>query len=161
MAVTGNFPGEYRDRQEAALATEPNEGHLTPMAAHATALAIDPDLPPRLAAALAQVEGVASAVVAGEAGGLSGGETPGEARSEAALAAFIVSRARSLAGGDDLRGMGRQLIGSHILKVALSGPAGEFLVMPYAAGSVFVTTARGYSPEIVAGEVATTLQRYS
>ena len=127
----------------------------------AVASRIDPDLVARLTAALTQVHGVTGAVVCDAEGEVAGGTTNGVASHEAGLAAFVCGRARGLSGDGGLRGMGRQLIGSELHGVSLSGSSGDFLVMPYGDGSVFITTSRGASPQTIAAEVSTTLQRYA
>ena len=131
------------------------------MAQAALAATVDPELVARLATALTQTHGVAGAVIADSDGGYAGGQSAADPVREAALAAFVFSRSMSLTGDGDLRGMGRLLIGSQLMKVTLSGPSGEYLVMPYGDGAAFVTTARGVSPELLAQAVTTTLRRYS
>jgi hypothetical protein len=120
----------------------------------------DPELPGRLLVVLGQTPGIASAAISGPEGSPASESATPAARQDAAIAAFISARAGSLTGDGDLRGMGRQLIGSHLLRATLAGPGGEYLVMPYAGGSVFIAAARGATCDRIAPNVTNTLQRY-
>ncbi len=114
----------------------------------------------RAAWAIAQRPGVAGTVVSDASGEPLAAQTHGDAAREGALGAFVASRAASLAADGDLRGMGRQLNGSRLHSIALSGPGGDYAVVSFGEGSLFATMDRGTSSERSLADLSAIAERY-
>ena len=114
----------------------------------------------RAAWAMAQRPGVAGVVICDEAGVQLAAQTKGDAAREGALGAFVGSRGASLANDGDLRGMGRQLNGSHLLSITLAGPGGDYAALSFGEGSIFATMDRGASAERSLADLSAIAERY-
>lgn len=121
---------------------------------------IDRDLAGRLAVTLADLPGVTGALVSSVEGEVLGESGVGEPPRAAALATFIARRAESLSLDGDLRGMGRLLATGHLKHVAISGDAGDALVLAPGSCFVFLTLQRAYPAASVATPAYQLLRRY-
>ena len=90
------------------------------------------------------------ALVSSVEGEVLGESGVGEPPRAAALATFIARRAESLSLDGDLRGMGRLLATGHLEHVAISGDAGDALVLAPGSCFVFLTLQRAYPAASVA-----------
>jgi hypothetical protein len=97
--------------------------------------AIPRDLAGRIAAAAAGIEGVRSALVCSADGAVLGSTGVSEPAIEAALVSFVSARAEALPVDGDLRGMGRQLAGSHFSHLSMSGAGTEAMLFKLSPGS--------------------------
>lgn len=97
----------------------------------------------RIAQAAAALEGVRSAVVCGSEGNVLAAAGCDEPQRQAALAAFVAMRAESLPVDGDLRGMGKQLAGSHFSHLAISGERGDAVLVGLSDAYLYVTTPPG------------------
>jgi len=121
---------------------------------------VSTDVARRLALALSQIEGVKGALVCSREGAVLGTTSEADPAREAALASFLAVRAESLSIDSDLRGMGRQLAGSHLQQITLAGPAGEALLLAVRDAYLFVSIAPGRSTPAISLLVAQTAKRY-
>lgn len=116
----------------------------------------------RLAAAIATIDGVRSAVVCDAEGAALGAAGCAEPAREAALASFVALRAEALPVDGDLRGMGRQLAGSRLDHVLVSGPGAVDSLICGVDGQTYIalTAASGRAPAILPA-VTQMLRRYA
>jgi len=110
---------------------------------------MDKGLAGRLANATASIEGVRGVVVASLDGEALGSAGKAEAARHAALASFVALRAEALPVDGDLRGMGRQLAGSHFEHVAISGPSGDNLILGLGHAYLFLALASGRAATVL------------
>jgi hypothetical protein len=122
---------------------------------------MDPAVASRLAAALAAIDGVRSALVCDAQGAALASSGCAEPARAAALASFVALRAEALPVDGDLRGMGRQLAGSHLEHVLVAGPGAADTVISGIDGHHYIalTTASGRTTTILPA-VAQLLRRY-
>lgn len=120
-----------------------------------------PDASARLAAAVSQARGATGVAVGDRDGRARASAGLSQPQREAALAAFIASRAATLGGDSDLRGLGRHLAGSTFQHAILTGPGGEFMVVAHGEEQIFVTLDRSALAETVLGDVRSTLSRFA
>lgn len=89
---------------------------------------LDRALASRLASAVTAIEGVRSALVCDASGTALAASGSTEPARDAALASFVALRAEALPVDGDLRGMGRQLAGSRLDHVLVSGQGMDSLI---------------------------------
>jgi hypothetical protein len=114
----------------------------------------------RLAAALAQTPGVASALIAsreGDALGAAGSAMPAQ---QAALATFIAYRAEALPMDGDLRGLGKLLTEGHLEHVTISGPKSQAVVVRRGDCYLYLVLKPGMNAESVLPNVRQVLRKY-
>ena len=115
----------------------------------------------RVASAAASIDGVCSALVCSADGAvLASAEVPDPAR-EAALASFAAIRAEALPVDGDLRGMGRQLAGSHFSHMAIAHSRAESLLYNLTAGAYLMVRIAPGRGAAAAGPLATLVRRVS
>jgi hypothetical protein len=116
----------------------------------------------RLVSAVAAIEGVRSALICDSSGMALAAFASAEPARDAALASFIALRAEALPVDGDLRGMGRQLAGSHFDHVLISGTGGVDTFICRASGDAYLalTAASGRSATIRPA-IAQVLRRFA
>ncbi|MBE0608759.1 MAG: hypothetical protein IH609_05220 [Dehalococcoidia bacterium] len=116
----------------------------------------------RLASAVAAIEGVRSALVCDAAGSALAASGSTEPARDAALASFVALRAEALPVNGDLRGMGRQLAGSRLDHVLISGPGAVDRLICSVEGQTYIalTSSPGRATTILPA-IAQVLRRYA
>lgn len=116
----------------------------------------------RLASAVAAIEGVRSALVCDASGSALGASGSPEPARDAALASFVALRAEALPVDGDLRGMGRQLAGSRLDHVLISGSGSFDRLICSVDGHTYIalTSSPGRSAAILPA-IAQVLRRYA
>ncbi|MCZ7577466.1 MAG: hypothetical protein FIB00_00535 [Chloroflexi bacterium] len=116
----------------------------------------------RLASAVAAIDGVRSALVCDAAGTALAASGSTEPARDAALASFVALRAEALPVDGDLRGMGRQLAGSRLDHVLISGPGAIDRLICGVAGQTYIAlaVASGRSAAILPA-IAQVLRRHA
>ncbi len=104
----------------------------------------------RIAHAIANVEGVRTVTVCSPEGQPLATANERDPARAAALASFVALRAEALPTDGDLRGMGRQLAGSHFLQAAISGGSTEAALLPLKGAYLFITYTPGRATAVSA-----------
>ena len=114
----------------------------------------------RLALALAQTPGVASALIASREGDVLGAAGSASPAQQAALATFIAYRAEALPMDGDLRGLGRLLTEGHLEHVAFSGPRAQALVVRRGNCYLYLVLKPGLNADTVLPSIRQVLRKY-
>ncbi len=114
----------------------------------------------RLAVALAQTPGVASALIASREGDVLGAAGSASPAQQAALATFIAYRAEALPMDGDLRGLGRLLTEGHLEHVTVSGPRGQALVVRRGNCYLYLVLKPGVNADTVLPSIRQVLRKY-
>lgn len=114
----------------------------------------------RLANSAAAVDGVRSALVCDAEGAVLGSAGFAEPAREAAMASFVALRAEALPVDGDLRGMGRQLAGSRLEHVSISGPSGDSLIFRLDGAYLYLDLIPGRVPAVISA-LAPSLRRFA
>jgi hypothetical protein len=116
----------------------------------------------RLAAVTASLAGVNHVTIANADGVCLASAPAGDARDAAALTMFLLGQAGALTEEDgDLRGMGRQLTGSRLQEVLLTGPAGDTAAYPWGTGGLLVEFRAGVLSAVTRPSIHAALRRYN
>jgi predicted regulator of Ras-like GTPase activity (Roadblock/LC7/MglB family) len=114
----------------------------------------------RIAQSAAAIGGVRSAVVCGPEGNLIAAAGSSDPARDAALASFMAMRAEALPVDGDLRGMGKQLAGSHFSHLTISGDRGDAVLFGMGGNYLYVTIAPGRA-SLALGSLSTLARRFS
>jgi hypothetical protein len=109
------------------------------------------ELATRIAHAVSNLEGVRSVTLCSSEGQPLATVNERDPARTAALASFLALRVEALPTDGDLRGMGKQLAGSHVLQVAISGGASEATLLPLQGAYLYLTHAPGRGAALAAG----------
>lgn len=114
----------------------------------------------RLANSAVGIDGVRSALVLDAEGAVLGSAGFADPAREAAVASFVALRAEALPVDGDLRGMGRQLAGSRLQHVSISGPSGDHLIFALDGPYLYLELIPGRAPAVISA-LAPSLRRFA